>query len=80
MSRPRRWTTNLRSLGRGASPEVRDVLGFAEDRGGWSGRRTKKGHIQLRHVSGGQVSLPTTSSDHRMGENARSQIRRGEQP
>jgi hypothetical protein len=70
------WTKNLRALNRGASKDIQEVLRVAQEAGGWSGRKLKKGHILLRHDGGGTASVPFTPSDHRAVKNLRAQIRR----
>lgn len=70
------WTENLRTLGKGAARDIQQVLEFAEQTGGWSGRTLRNGHIMLRHCGGGSTVLSRTPSDSRALKNATAQIRR----
>ncbi|MGH3263010.1 MAG: hypothetical protein ACRDNS_13535 [Trebonia sp.] len=72
-----KWTHAIARL---ATPdrEVRNFLRELQGDGGWEGRLTSKGHIQLRHADVPKVIfvLPSTPSDWRSVRNTRSDIRR----
>lgn len=71
------WTRSIAAL---ATPdrEVRNFMRELQGDGGWWGRLTAKGHIQLKHdqIANMIFVMPSTPSDWRSIRNTRSDIRR----
>ena len=73
------WTTDLRSLSRGSTKSIRELLAETQKRGGWVGRKTGGNHVLLKHRNGGTVTVPGTPGNPQAPAYLRGHIRHAEE-